>query len=267
MGNAQFYTNDSIEFLVNRSIIEFDIQKAGLHALYRLGCIDEETYTYWKTRPKLWVVRHIGIHFSSKMADMNRLITSTVDKFLETNNIGKDNVISRKRDAVFIFGTVPTVTNIDGFQFVKKNVYTSFINLNKLEMYYNGDKNVLDIKGIDTRFVNAHPLKEVIRGFLRAIEQVDKKQLKYRDLYRKIHEFRNRYVKLELPSGYYRELTMDNPYILIDSVTGNSVSVDTLNGLDNKRYRLVHSHNFHRFIKPFINMLPAIYRKSQAARF
>jgi len=263
MKSAQFYTNDSIRFLVNRRITEFDISKAGLHALLRLECISTETYEYWKTRPKHWIVRHIGIHFSSRMGEINRMISDAVDKFIDVNGIRPDNIISKKRDALFTFGTIPKMKTIDGFRFVEKNVYTSYVNIGKIEMFYNGDSDRLEIKSIDTRFVNAHPIKNFIQSAIRLMERVEKRTATYKDIYRHIHNFRNRYVRNELPSDFYRELTMDNPFVLFDSVTGKLISVDTIDGLDTNRYSLVRSHNFQKFVVPFINILPLIYRKSK----
>jgi hypothetical protein len=262
MAKSQFYTNIDIRYLVNKDIAEYDIRSAGLCALRHLGVIDEETCSYWKTRPKRWSVRHVGLHFSAHMQRMNEVITEVVDRFIEANKISDTSVISRKRDAVFIFGLRPKILKFDGFEFVRKHEYTSYMNLNGLELYLNGNKGALDVKGIDTRFFSTHPLKNTVKKFLQMHENLDRGLITYGDVYKFTHDIRNKYVRMELPSAYYRELTHDNPYTIIDCHTNQTYSIQTLENLDMSRCRIVCAYNFTKFIKPFINLLAVAYNKS-----
>ena len=72
--NSQFYRNKQIRFLINKQIIEYDIQRAGLQAYKNLGVIDEKTYNYWKSRDKRWSSIYIGKFLPQDMKRQNQLI-------------------------------------------------------------------------------------------------------------------------------------------------------------------------------------------------
>ena len=81
-------------------------------------------------------------------------------KFLETNQIPIQNLLSVKNDAMFLIDFVPQFTKFDNIEFVRKNIYTSFYHLGNLEIYYYldsiNDKEVIDIKGIDDKKLYLH---------------------------------------------------------------------------------------------------------------
>lgn len=253
----QFYTNKSIKYLVNKYIAEFDIQRAGLNSLHKLGVISDDTYNTWRRLPKSLVSIYIGKHLSKHIPDQNIKIGNAVDEFIKSNNILESNIISKKRDALFTFNIRPTVTEIDGFTFICKNAYTSYFSIeNAFELYYNGNTDTLDIKGIDTTWIQNHMLVPYIQRCIKKYEALSKGFCSYAELYTFIFNLRKDYVSFKLPIGCYREIAYGNPYCFSHSDNNTIMYFQDFpeNDLDN--YKLVTTYNYNRFIVPFINILP-----------
>lgn len=254
--NSQFYRNKQIRFLINKPIIEYDIQRAGLQAYKNLGVIDDKTYKYWKSRDKRWSSIYIGKYLPEDMKRQNQLIKETVDKFLEVNNIPNDKVISRNRDAVFVYDVKASVLEIDGFKFVIKHRFSSYYQIDNFDMYYYNRNDSFIIKGIDTRFVENHMLIPYIKTCVQMYESLDRGFMKYENVYRRIHELRNDYCNFKLPIGCYREIAYENPFAMNDKETGTVVHFGILPEVNPDRYELMIQYNFMRYIVPFINILP-----------
>jgi hypothetical protein len=249
----EFYINKSIQYLVNKRIYEYDIESAGLNVLKETGVISENTYNLWKRRSKDWIVRHIGLKLNETFKDTNARITQTVDKFIQMNDIPNDAIISRKRDAVFMFNCPVTVLTIDGLRFKLKNTYTSYFKLEEFELYYNSSKDFLVIKGVDTRFVRNHPLMRYIKKCVALYEQLDQKFIFYKEVYNYIHTLRDNYCEYKLSMDCYREIGYGNPFTIYDMNENRMDKYETLPKGDN--YEIVITYNFARFITPFIRLL------------
>jgi hypothetical protein len=226
---------------------------AGLNILKETGIISENTYNLWKRRSKDWVVRHIGLHLGDTLQDANAYITNIVTKFISVNEIPSSAIISRKRDAVFIFNQPVTMLDIDGFQFKLKNTYTSYFRLNAYELYYNSVHDTLTIKGVDTRFVRNHPLITYIKKCIQMYEKLDQKFISYKDVYAYIHTLRNDYCSYNLPIDCYREIDYENPFTVYDTKEHRMDKYEILPKGDN--YEIVINYNFVKFIVPFIRLL------------
>jgi hypothetical protein len=69
-----------------------------------------------------------------------------VKEFLSVNNLDIDlDVLSVKKDAVFVINHKVNTTTFGPVEFVQKNKYHAYLNLNRIEFYI-GDKT--DVKGI-----------------------------------------------------------------------------------------------------------------------
>ena len=259
--SSQFYTNTDIKYLVNRRISEWDIQRAGLQALKNMNAISDETYRYWKSRDKRWSSIYIGKNLSKTMKVQNELIVKAVDRFIGENDISNDRVISRNRDAVFLFDSQIRKTKFDGFQFIQKHRFTSYYHIGRFDFYYSGESDNLIVKGIDTRFVENHLLIPYIKRCIRWYELLTLGSMSYRDVYVQIHKLRNAYCNMELPLGCYREISYENPFTMHDTKTGNITYFGTLPTMEPERYRLVTTYNFTQMLVPFINILPSMKSK------
>jgi hypothetical protein len=252
--NSQFYINKSIKYLINKRIYEYDIQSAGLTVLKNKNIITEDTYNLWKTKPKSWVQYYIGSRLGKLQDDIFKTEAEIVSKFIDINEIQDSNIISRKRDAVFIFNTTISTTTIDGYSFKLKNTYTSYFKLENFELYYHSDKDFLDIKGLDISCITHHKLLPYIKKCIMLLERLDQGFMQYREVYGYIHNLRNEYCNFTLPLDCYREINKDNLFTIYDISTKKMVKTEILPD-DISRIRIVTNYNFARFIVPFINIL------------
>lgn len=260
MAKSQFYVNRDVRYLIDRRIYEYDIRRAGLQALVNIGAIDAKTYEMWKARDKHWSSIFIGTHMAKYMRAQNDDITKGVDEFLRANAIQNSRIISRKRDAVFIFPEmIPKVTKVNGYQFVCKHRYTSYYHIENLELYYNSFNDTLDVKGIDARFTENHPLIDELKKIIRLYELCMQGTVSYEEVYTEVHELRNQYCELKLPLEWYREIAYDNPYAFKDKRTGAILHLQVLPSPEERlNYELMTSYNFMKIIVPFIRILPEL---------
>lgn len=156
------WLNPNIDYIFNTEIIEYDMRDAGFNLIKQFKLLPEEKIKELEKLGKGFE-RHkqVGILqgkdpvFSkallSKFADMRTI-------FVNMNNITDDNIISVRKDAIFLIGEVQK-TKFGQLEFAKKNVYTSYIRfplIQDMEIYYSNMG--LDIKGMSDNAVNRHRL-------------------------------------------------------------------------------------------------------------
>jgi hypothetical protein len=144
-------------------IVEYDIKAAGLNILLvNLDKLDlpDDIKDYIKNEipnmeKKKRVVELGLIHREYKFLNefVNDWLRWLVLSFIRENFIGNYDIISIKRDAVFIRDVPIEKTTFNGIEFVKKNVYDFFIQFSlgknkRVEVYSKGDGSA-DIKGIN----------------------------------------------------------------------------------------------------------------------
>jgi hypothetical protein len=259
MGGAmpkQFYTNKGIKYLFNSSIYEYDIERAGLQALYYIHEIDEKTYTSWKQQDKNWSSVYIGRNIPKVMHRQNECIADIVSEFIVVNHIGEDAILGTKRDAVVIHDTIPIITQIKGFNFIRKHRYSSYMHIDGYELYYDGYTDTITIKGTDMRYIRTNPLIVYIKQCMKQYELLEQGFKSYHDVYTFIHTLRNNYATYQLPIGCYREIANRNYYRLYDTRTGDIILSNTLDEFGGV-YQLIVNYNFIKFIVPFIALLPS----------
>ncbi len=256
---AHYFTNKSIQYLINKDIKEWDIKRAGLHALYYLKKISKETFESWLKKDKHWVSVYIGNNLASTKKEQDDCIADIVERFLDVNSISEDKIISRKNDALFLFDTKIKNNQIDIFSFIAKNSYTSYYKVMGREYYYNSKKDVIDIKGIDDRFYKNHPLIPYITNIMNYYELLDKGFVKYDEVYRAVHSFRDSYCKGLLPLKCYSEIAgYENPYAVKSNITGTIIKCADIGIIDKEKDELVINGNFALFIAPLISILPKL---------
>jgi hypothetical protein len=151
--------------------------------------------------------------------------------FFEENNIENSNILSIKKDAIFLINKVPIKTNfLDNCVFIKKNEYSSYINICGKEFYYDINNNSLDIKKIPKEVVKMQ--KDYLFKFV--AECLKLKCLgQNEELFIKMLEFKNDFINFNLDINYYRSLENNN--IMLQSKTGRLtyqvINVDEINNI------------------------------------
>lgn len=204
-----FYIAKDIPFILNKYIREYDMSKANINILRQYGKISKDMYDTLYNAPRM--VRQCTI------GDMER-VDPTITKikqegirhykkmFFESNNIEDSDILSIKNDAIFLINKIPTITKFgDYIEFKFKNEYTSYYNLNNIELYYyyhrmtNIEK--LDVKGINDTNLALHDgyfLEFLLTIFQTAqIEPIDQ-------VIQFGNKFYEEYINMKLDVNFYR---------------------------------------------------------------
>lgn len=208
------YLNRDIDYLFNSEIIEYDIEEAGFNIIKYFKLLpDEEIDKLSKLSKKN---RHIQIGLLQKRdksfgKNLNESFSEARKLFLSNNNLNEENILSIKKDAIFVFEKRCKFKVFDNINFRMKNNYFSYINLANNEYYIN-NKNV-DVKGISEGCIIKHLeyMIDTIQIFSKLLSYSDRKSaIKF--LINFIRYYKNR----ELELGYYRELNRRSMYRVID---------------------------------------------------
>lgn len=202
-----YYTAD-IPYITSQFIREYDIRKANISILYSKGVINREQYNFLYNADRMTRQVTIGkmIRDDSNIGIILKDgINEVVSKFLSVNNIYDTDILSRKNDALFIINKIPSITRFGNVEFVCKNLYTSYLNLNGIEIYYcldrinNSEK--IDVKGISDEKLLLHKnyfINFLCEYFYNIENSLPENNLKW------FKEFFASYLSNSLDEGYYR---------------------------------------------------------------
>lgn len=249
------YLNEEVPFIISNMIREYDIRSAGLNILFWKKAITKKEYDHLLSLDKIERNIQIGLMMRSN-SKLGSILRSGFEeiryKFLQVNNLSDEDVLSIKKDALFIINKRPNLTIIDGIEFVNKNTYTSYYYLNKLEFYYYIREDRLDVKGLSDITIQQH--ENYFISFLKTIfklaERTDVKIIR-----KKIRELSDDYKKFKLDVGYYRELNYDSLFKIYNfRIKGELLAMTDIDKSLLKDGFVDVSYNYVRYILPLINI-------------
>lgn len=197
-----------IGYVISHFIREYDISKANINILLYKNLISKNQYEYYYNLPKQQRAILVGL----LQRDNPKIRLGLTEGFGEVrhmfykeNNIHEYQVLSVKKDAIFLIDCIPKVTKFGNIEFVNKNIYTSFYNLDKIEYYYYADNNIdkLDVKGISDNILILH--QNYMLDYLKYIFRLAQYGRIIDAIY-SIQSFYNSFITYDLDIGYYREL-------------------------------------------------------------
>ena len=232
------YKNPNISYIFNQPIIEYDMEDAGFSIAKKYGLI---------TKKEIKKLSSVG-------KKTRRVLLGTIERdrkdvklgvyagfvqsrklFFEENNIEDEDVLSIKRDALFLVGYVENEKIDEFINFRKKNIYSSFIRLGKLEIFYNSDK--IDVKGIGDDVLERHDgyMLDLLKTFFKKMESSDRTStLNF------LRVFMDKYRLGHLDTEYYREFNPGSKYRYIDGVLSDTDYLEDFNMIDiSCNYRLI----------------------------
>ena len=137
--NRDTYLNKCEDMIINRMIVEYDLKSANTSLCREYKLLPIESINKIDEMKKSDRVKTIGKLMRKDKEFKKGLKDAFVDirrRFFEENGIKDDDILSIKKDAIFCLKTVPR-EEFGYCRFVPKNKYTSYLNLNRLEFYYN----------------------------------------------------------------------------------------------------------------------------------
>ena len=248
------YLNTEIEYLTNRSIIEYDLKSANTSLCKEYELLPSDEIEKIESLDKKKRVVRIGLLQRKDKSFKEKLSASFIDirkRFFEANHIEDKQILSIKKDAIFTIGEVEE-TDFGFCHFVEKNRYTSYLYIknafNRFEFYYSSDGK-LDIKGLGDEAYALH--KEYLISFFKQIF-FHMENSSPQTLYRYLSRFATKYKKRELDIGYYREFTQNSIFHLMDHE--ETYSDSQYIPYEDREKHVDIDYNFSQVIMPLVRM-------------
>jgi hypothetical protein len=244
-----------VDVLAGIQITEVDMADAGMTVIRQERLLDPAEIARLEALPK--AERAIMVGRRSRDPGYERLgemitqgIRRRVESLLDANDIGIDRLLSVKRDAVFVTGPSPArVILQDGTVFKKKNGYTAFARLGRVEVYAVPKRGAFDLKGIpgEKRELHRESTMRMVLDVLGLLElgRID-------EAADTLRLFREDYVSRRLPVAFYREFNADSAFAMRG---GKKVFLFDGTGGDLDPADLEISHNIHHVIGPLVRAL------------
>lgn len=220
--NKHNYINKNVLSIRDVYIREYDIKSAGLNIIYHKNYITEKEYNILKNMDKTKRNVTIGKWLRSNKEVNKVMMDEFIEirrKFFEANEIQDDEVLSIKKDAIFLVNKEVFNLDIDGYIFIKKHEYTDYFRIDNKEFYYDKYNDKLDIKGLPEESKNENnPLIKVTKELFKLGKNKD-------NIFRLLIELKTNYLEFKLDKEYYKDL-LTNTYNF--DICGNLRSLDEI---------------------------------------
>lgn len=246
------FLDTSIDFLVNTEIVEYDIKSAGFNILKKYKLVSNDKIEFLEGLNKKDRQYQIGLYQRNDKTlakKLNQGFTECRKDFFEANKIKDSEVLSIKKDAIFMTRRC-NKTEFGNINFIEKNCYTSYYHLAGNELYFN--VNQLDIKGIDDELLVKH--KDYMISFLSNLfNSIETSSREY--TIKGLKSFSDYYKNKALELGYYRELNRQSLYRMKRDkdyhLFGDTVGLTDVGSLKN----IDISYNYINYIVPLISII------------
>lgn len=214
-----------IKYSFGRYIREYDIRKANISILFELGILSKEKYEELYNADRMYRQVYIGklIRSNSSIGEaLKNGIADSKNKFFEANGILDSDILSIKNDAVFIMDKIAKATSFGNIKFVLKNTYDTFMQLDKIQLYYgsNLDREVIDVKGIKDEDLEIYhmPFLSIIIEFIRTMNTFGPEEaLDF------INSIMDAYIRKELSIECYRCFRSNSGYSMPTKTMGYAI--------------------------------------------
>lgn len=249
-----------IDYLINNSIVEYDISKANINILFYYGLLTQDQYNYYYNLPKKQ--REIALGYIQKNEKYSKAVKEGIvefkRRFFEANQIEDYQVLSIKNDAVFLIDKEPKITKFDNVEFARKESYTSYYRLGRIECYYYYDffKNTeyMTIKGMSEEKQALHD--KYFIDFLKCLfnsAQMDS----LTETIELLKDFHEDYVNMKLEMPYYREFNAMSSYSI--KPAPNSYRIFKASHLDPKNINFIDTQYNEKLLRDLYKMYASMY--------
>lgn len=242
------YLDKDTQYLISTNIVEYDISSAGYSISRYYKLLDDRTLSWLETLPK--EERHIQIGLLCKRLPkyndaLKQAFINIRKEFFVANNIVDDDILSIKKDAIFLLRYADVTKFGDDVAFAEKNIYTSYYYINKKEFYSSPTK--LDVKGISDETLELHKdyMLDFMQNIFRLAETSDNAQI-----IRQLVGFIDAYKSRNLEVGYYREFNDSSTYRLGTEFLRTPMGLSNVDDVDDINI----SYNYMNYIRPLVEI-------------
>jgi hypothetical protein len=233
------------------TILEYDMTAAGLSVLRERGLVSSKEGEELAALPKAERVVAVGMLCREDDNILNELERGTkqaVATFCHENGFTDEDIISVKRDAVYVLRPARILQVGKFLNFRESGKYSSFYNLSGIEMYYSCWTKSIVVKGLGKGIEVDH--REYFLKFLRGIMDLAE-NLHSDRLLPILAQRRREYVTIKSTYECYKEMGPNNAYKLKNQIAGTALYVNDWPGDDN----IDISFNYTKFLIPLISCL------------
>lgn len=200
MDEKLLWFNEDIEFMFHKNIVEYDMVAASVSVSERFDLLDKETIQQLKLLPKEKRTKRVGMIQRDDKLFSEQLISGIIKtrrKFVETNCIAKDDILSFHSDAIIFSCKGDIINEIDGIKFKHSKSWSGYVRYKGIEMFY--DDGCIEYKGIPKDMLNQHTIgiQKYLRKVFTMLDNYDEDVLKY------LSKFQKDYLQDNLPNYYY----------------------------------------------------------------
>lgn len=209
-----------LKYITSSFIREYDISKANISILRSKGVIDQQFYEKLKVASRDERQVTIGL-LERENKEVSKILNEGIIEakriLFVSNQIEDHEVLAIKNDAVFTINKFLTQTKInDLVEFKLKNTFTSFMKLNKIEIYYGCNKinnqESIQIKGLGKNtYLHDEFMTDFIIYIMSCLETGD-----LTNAISSFNNFYNEYINRKLNIGYYREYNARSGYRIVN---------------------------------------------------
>lgn len=245
------YLAKGISVVQNR-ITEYDIRSSNTSILREAHKLRASTLDALEALPgkdRKVIVGKMIRKDKSLQKVISKGVTEAKRKLFEANSVQDAEILSIKNDAVFIIGRKLRHTVFGAIEFRPKNVYALYLNIERIEFYYDKARDTVDVKGVrDTTVEDPDHQEGMVRFFSTVMRYLvfDQKE----KLRKYLIEFSTAYKEKTLPVQYYKEFNEYNVYRTVMSTGDFSFNL-TVAG-DKDRDIINGVYNYKRFVLPLI---------------
>lgn len=219
------YLNKGIPRIFNKHIYEYDMHHAGISISRELNLLPDDVLDRIENKAKnkkeiAVLLGKIQKKNSEYKEGLKNGFEEMRKRFFNANELEDEDILSIKKDAIFVFKPCNMLT-FGEVVFSLKHDYTSYIYTGPYEFYYQSDVSFdlekregfilegLDVKGLGDELIYLH--KDYVIQFIKKVfykmEQEGKE-----NVLRYIRVMSDRYKRLELDPGFYREFNRESNY-------------------------------------------------------
>ena len=199
-------TNRDYPFIYNNEIIEWDIKSANTSLM-----------SYYNLQPEKVIQKLASMAKSQREIAVGKLMrkdkefsrnleesfNKIIQEFMDTNELSWDDIVSVKKDAVFVKNHKIAHSEFGAVHFIPKNQYKHVLLLPKYEIYISDS--VTDVKGIPNEKLSLHEdgMLDFIRTTMDSASEMSHLQSFFK-------EYVTAYKRKELEFDAYREFNSDS---------------------------------------------------------
>ena len=231
------------EFVINRNIQEWDIEKANISVLRDMNIISEKDYKVYKSMDKQKREVSIGCLIRDNPEIYKSLssgITEARDKFFSILRVEPEDVLYIDNDSITLikpmtYNNTKPVQIGEHTRFLMKNRYTSFYKILFIDLLYFNDniEEKFRLKNVNDEFMrykhNGYFLDLILSIAYTAQSSVY-------DALHIINNIYKRYTNFELDVGYYREFNSISKFRINASnysiYYADNPSIEHINSID-----------------------------------